>query len=103
MFRDFAKKNEIFQFEQYVNDDYTGVISIIQLYAYDCRCWDRKNRRSLYQRSVQTENNLSKLAAIYIEIFFKHHVLYIAITDGVDSLTRQKMDITPFKKILTDR
>ena len=38
-----------------------------------------------------------------LKSFFKHHVLYIAITDGVDSLTRQKMDITPFKKILTDR
>ena len=27
---------------------------------------------------------------------------YIAITDGVDSLTRQEMDITPFKNILND-
>jgi len=36
-------------------------------------------------------------AGSYIEIFFpKHHIRYIAITDGVDSLTRQEMDITPF-------
>ena len=42
-------------------------------------------------------------AGSYIEIFFpKHHVRYIAITDGVDSLTRQEMDITPFKNILND-
>ena len=27
---------------------------------------------------------------------------YIAVTDGVDSLTRQEMDITPFKNILND-
>ena len=39
----------------------------------------------------------------YIEIFFpKHNVRYIAVTDGVDSLTRQEMDITPFKNILND-
>lgn len=42
-------------------------------------------------------------ASNYIEIFFsKHNVRYIAITDGVDSLTRQEMDITPFKNILND-
>ena len=42
-------------------------------------------------------------AGSYIEIFFpKHHVRYIAITDGVDSLTRQEMDITPFKNILNE-
>ena len=42
-------------------------------------------------------------AGSYIEIFFpKHSVRYIAITDGVDSLTRQEMDITPFKNILND-
>lgn len=39
----------------------------------------------------------------YIEIFLlKYNVRYIAITDGVDSLNRQKMDITPFKNILND-
>ena len=40
----------------------------------------------------------------YIEDLFspKHNVRYIAITDGVDSLTRQEMDITPFKNILND-
>ena len=38
-----------------------------------------------------------------IEIFFpRHNVRYIAITDGVDSLTRREMDITPFKNILND-
>ena len=42
-------------------------------------------------------------AGSYIEIFFpQHKVRYIAITDGVDSLTRQEMDITPFKNILND-
>ena len=39
----------------------------------------------------------------YTEVFFpRHNVRYIAITDGVDSLNRQEMDITPFKNILND-
>jgi len=42
-------------------------------------------------------------AGSYIEMFFpKHNIRYIAVTDGVDSLTRQEMDITPFKNILND-
>lgn len=42
-------------------------------------------------------------AGSYIEIFFpQHNVRYIAVTDGVDSLTRQEWDITPFKNILND-
>ena len=42
-------------------------------------------------------------AGTYIEIFFpKHNVRYIAVTDGVDSLTSPELDITPFKNILND-
>ena len=42
-------------------------------------------------------------AGSYIEIFFpKHNVRYIAITDGVDSLTRQGWTLRPFKNILND-
>ena len=59
--------------------------------------------------SLLTQGDLSRLgrnyieAGSYIEIFFpKHNVRYIAVTDGVDSLTRQEMDITPFKNILND-
>ena len=42
-------------------------------------------------------------AGSYIEVFFpRHNVRYIAVTDGVDSVNRQEMDITPFKNILND-
>ena len=34
--------------------------------------------------------------------FPRHHVRYIAVTDGVDTLTKSEMDITPFKNILND-
>ncbi len=101
MLRDFAEKNGMFQYEYYVDDGYTG----------------RNFNRPSFQRMIADieagkigcviTKDLSRLgrnyieAGSYIEIFFpKHNVRYIAITDGVDSLTRQEMDITPFKNIL---
>ena len=101
MLRDFAEKHGMFQYEYYVDDGYTG----------------RNFNRPAFQRMIADieagkigcviTKDLSRLgrnyieAGSYIEIFFpKHNVRYIAITDGVDSLTRQEMDITPFKNIL---
>ena len=52
--------------------------------------------------------DLSRLGRNYIEagsymrFLSETYIVYIAITDGVDSLTRQEMDITPFKNILND-
>ena len=103
MLRDFAEKNGMFQHEYYVDDGYTG----------------RNFNRPAFQRMIADieagkigcviTKDLSRLgrnyieAGSYIEIFFpKHNVRYIAITDGVDSLTRREMDITPFKNILND-
>ena len=98
MLRDYAEKNGMFQYEYYVDDGYTG----------------RNFNRPSFQRMIADieagkigcviTKDLSRLgrnyieAGSYIEIFFpKHNVRYIAITDGVDSLTRQEMDITPFE------
>ena len=103
MLRDYADKNGMFQYEYYVDDGYTG----------------RNFNRPSFQRMIADieagkvgcviTKDLSRLgrnyieAGSYIEIFFpKHNVRYIAVTDGVDSLTRQEMDITPFKNILND-
>ena len=103
MLRDYAEKNGMFQYEYYVDDGYTG----------------RNFNRPSFQRMIADieagkvgcviTKDLSRLgrnyieAGSYIEIFFpKHNVRYIAVTDGVDSLTRQEMDITPFKNILND-
>ena len=103
MLKDFAEKNGMFQYEYYVDDGYTG----------------RNFNRPSFQRMIADieagkvgcviTKDLSRLgrnyieAGSYIEIFFpKHNVRYIAVTDGVDSLTRQEMDITPFKNILND-
>ena len=88
MLRDFAEKHGMFQYEYYVDDGYTG----------------RNFNRPAFQRMIADieagkigcviTKDLSRLgrnyieAGSYIEIFFpKHNVRYIAITDGVDSLT----------------
>ena len=103
MLKDYAEKNGMFQYEYYVDDGYTG----------------RNFNRPSFQRMIADieagkvgcviTKDLSRLGRNYIEagssieIFFpKHNVRYIAVTDGVDSLTRQEMDITPFKNILND-
>jgi len=103
MLAEYAERNGMFQHEYYVDDGYTG----------------RNFNRPAFQRMIADieagkvgcviTKDLSRLgrnyieAGSYIEIFFpKHNVRYIAITDGVDSLTRQEMDITPFKNILND-
>ena len=93
----------MFQYEYYVDDGYTGrnfnrpsfqrMIADIEAGKIDCVI--TKDLSRLGRNYIE--------AGSYIEIFFsKHKVRYIAVTDGVDSLTRQKMDITPFKNILND-
>ncbi|MEH2931533.1 recombinase family protein [Candidatus Ventrimonas sp. KK005] len=103
LLKDYAEKNGMPRYEYYVDDGYTG----------------RNFNRPLFKRLIADieagkigcviTKDLSRLgrnyieAGSYIEIFFpKHNVRYIAVTDGVDSLTRQEMDITPFKNILND-
>ena len=40
---------------------------------------------------------------LYLEVFFpEHNVRYIAVNDGVDTLNKSAMDITPFRNILND-
>ena len=103
MLKDYADKHGLYPCEYYVDDGYTG----------------RNSNRPDFQRMLADiekgrigtviTKDLSRLArnylesGSYIEVFFpKYNVRYIAITDGVDSLTRQQMDITPFKNILND-
>lgn len=103
MLTDYAGKNEFSDIEYYIDDGYTG----------------RNSNRPDFKRlltdvekgriGIVLSKDLSRLsrnyleAGSYIEVFFpKHNVRYIAVTDGVDTLTRQQMDITPFKNILND-
>ena len=103
MLRDYAEKNGFLDYEYYVDDGYTGrnfnrpsfQRMIADIEAGKVKCVVTKDLSRLGRNYIE--------AGSYIEIFFpRHNVRYIAITDGVDSLNRQEMDITPFKNILND-
>ena len=103
MLRDFAEKNGLLDYEYYVDDGYTGrnfnrpsfQRMIADIEAGKVRCVITKDLSRLGRNYIE--------AGSYMEVFFpRHNVRYIAITDGVDSLNRQEMDITPFKNILND-
>ena len=103
LLKDYAEKNGMPRYEYYVDDGYTGrnfnrpsfKRLIADIEAGKVGCVITKDLSRLGRNYIE--------AGSYIEIFFpKHNVRYIAVTDGVDSLTRQEMDITPFKNILND-
>ncbi len=103
LLKDFAEKNGFLDYEFYVDDGYTGrnfnrpsfQQMIADIEAGKIKCVVTKDLSRLGRNYIE--------AGSYIEVFFpRHNVRYIAITDGVDSVNRQEMDITPFKNILND-
>ena len=103
LLRDFAEKNGFLDYEYYVDDGYTGrnfnrpsfQRMIADIEAGKVKCVITKDLSRLGRNYIE--------AGSYIEVFFpRHNVRYIAVTDGVDSMNRQEMDITPFKNILND-
>lgn len=103
LLRDYAEKNGFLDYEYYVDDGYTGrnfnrpsfQRMIADIEAGKVKCVITKDLSRLGRNYIE--------AGSYIEVFFpRHNVRYIAITDGVDSVNRQEMDITPFKNILND-
>ena len=103
LLKDHAEKLGMFQYEYYVDDGYTGRNfnrpsfrrMIADIEAGKVGCVITKDLSRLGRNYIE--------AGTYIEIFFpKHNVRYIAVTDGVDSLTSPELDITPFKNSLND-
>ena len=103
LLKDHAEKLGMFQYEYYVDDGYTGRNfnrpsfrrMIADIEAGKVGCVITKDLSRLGRNYIEV--------GTYIEIFFpKHNVRYIAVTDGVDSLTSPELDITPFKNILND-
>ena len=88
LLKDHAEKLGMFQYEYYVDDGYTGRNfnrpsfrrMIADIEAGKVGCVITKDLSRLGRNYIE--------AGTYIEIFFpKHNVRYIAVTDGVDSLT----------------
>lgn len=103
MLKDYAEKNGMYSYSFYVDDGYTGrnfnrpdfQRMIADIEAGKVNCVITKDLSRFGRNYIE--------AGSYIGVFFpRHNVRYIAITDGVDSLNRQEMDITPFKNILNE-
>ena len=103
MLKEYAEKNGMLNHAFYVDDGYAGrnfnrpsfQRMVADIEAGKVNCVITKDLSRLRRNYIESGS--------YIEIFFpRHGVLYIAISDGVDSLNKQEMDITPFRNILND-
>ena len=103
MLKEYAEKNGMLNHAFYVDDGYTGrnfnrpsfQKMVADIEAGKVNCVITKDLSRLGRNYIESGS--------YIEIFFpRHGVRYIAISDGVDSLNKQEMDITPFRNILND-
>ncbi|MDL2258616.1 recombinase family protein [Eubacteriales bacterium OttesenSCG-928-K08] len=100
---DYVKQNGWRVADIYVDDGFSGIN------------FDRPN----FQRMIKDieaglidcviTKDLSRLGrnyldcGLYLEVFFpEHNVRYIAVNDGVDTLNKSAMDITPFRNILNE-
>ncbi len=104
MLKEYAEKNGMLNHAFYVDDGYAGrnfnrpsfQRMVADIEAGKVNCVITKDLSRLRRNYIESGS--------YIEIFFpRHGVRYIAISDGVDSLNKQEMDITPFRNILTKR
>ena len=100
---DYVKQQGWHIASEYVDDGYTGtnfnrprfqaMIKDIEAGLIDCVITKDLSRLG--------RNYLD--CGIYLEVFFPEHgVRYIAVNDGVDTLNKSAMDITPFRNILND-
>ena len=91
---------------------------VTKIYADDGYSGTNFNRPDFQRMKKDIENgiidcvitkDLSRLGrnyldtGFYLEVFFpEHNIRYISVNDGVDTLNRTAMDITPFRNILNE-
>ena len=89
MLRDFAEKNGMFRYEYYVDRRLyraaTSTAPAFQRMIADIEAGQGRLRG--HERPVQARQELYRSRKLYRDLFPQHKVRYIAITDGVDSLT----------------
>lgn len=100
---DYVKKQGWHLVKTYVDDGYSGtnfnrpdfqnMIKDIESGQIDCVITKDLSRLG--------RNYLD--CGLYLEVFFpEHNIRYIAVNDGVDTLNKSAMDITPFRNILNE-
>ena len=100
---DYVKKQGWHLAKTYVDDGYSG--TNFQRPSFQNMIKDIENGRI----NCVITKDLSRLGrnyldcGLYLEVFFpEHNVRYIAVNDGVDTLNKSAMDITPFRNILNE-
>ena len=100
---DYVKKQGLHLAKTYVDDGYSG--TNFQRPSFQNMIKDIENGLI----NCVITKDLSRLGrnyldcGLYLEVFFpEHNVRYIAVNDGVDTLNKSAMDITPFRNILNE-
>ena len=100
---DYVKKQGWHLAKTYVDDGYSG--TNFQRPSFQNMIKDIENGLI----NCVITKDLSRLGrnyldcGLYLEVFFpEHDVRYIAVNDGVDTLNKSAMDITPFRNILNE-
>ena len=100
---DYVKKQGWHLAKMYVDDGYSG--TNFQRPSFQNMIKDIENGRI----NCVITKDLSRLGrnyldcGLYLEVFFpENNVRYIAVNDGVDTLNKSAMDITPFRNILNE-
>ena len=100
---DYVKKQGWHLAKTYVDDGYSG--TNFQRPSFQNMIKDIENGLI----NCVITKDLSRLGrnyldcGLYLEVFFpEHNVRYIAVNDGVDTLNKSAMDITPFRNILNE-
>ena len=100
---DYVKKQGWHLAKTYVDDGYSG--TNFQRPSFQNMIKDIENGLI----NCVITKDLSRLGrnyldcGLYLEVFFpEHNVRYIAVNDGVDTLNKPAMDITPFRNILNE-
>ena len=100
---DYVKKQGWHLAKTYVDDGYSG--TNFQRPSFQNMIKDIENGLI----NCVVTKDLSRLGrnyldcGLYLEVFFpEHNVRYIAVNDGVDTLNKSAMDITPFRNILNE-
>ncbi|HEM6502486.1 TPA: recombinase family protein [Streptococcus suis] len=103
MLKQYAEKNSIAIYDYYVDDGYSG--TNFERPSFKKMITDIENGRI----NCVITKDLSRLgrnylqSGAYIEMYFpQKNIRYIAITDGIDTLNAQEVDIMPFKNILNE-
>lgn len=103
MLKQYAEKNSIAIYDYYIDDGYSG--TNFERPSFKKMITDIENGRinCVITKDLSRFGRNYLQSGAYIEMYFpQKNIRYIAITDGIDTLNAQEIDIMPFKNILNE-